>query len=147
MEELLSRAITIALKAHEGQVDKAGRPYASHIMRVTEMCITPDEKITGALHDIVEDTHWTFQMLSDEGFPKHIVDAVECLTRREGEDYFEYISRIKENDLASRVKIHDLNDNMDPRRCEELSDLNIERLSRYQKAKQELVDALLKHKC
>ncbi len=147
MEELLSKAITIALKAHEGQVDKAGRPYASHIMRVTEMCNTLDEKITGALHDIVEDTQWTFEMLYDEGFPKHIVDAVECLTRREGEDYFDYISRVKENELASRVKINDLNDNMDPRRCEELSDLNIERLSRYQKAKQELVDALSKRKC
>lgn len=146
MEELLSKAITIALRAHEGQVDKAGRPYASHIMRVTEMCNTLDEKITGALHDIVEDTQWTFEMLFDEGFPKHIVDAVECLTRREGEDYFDYISRVKENELASRVKINDLNDNMDPRRCEELSDLNIERLSRYQKAKQELVDALSKRK-
>ncbi|MDD6103648.1 MAG: GTP pyrophosphokinase [Bacteroidales bacterium] len=146
MEELLSKAITIALRAHEGQVDKAGRPYASHIMRVTEMCNTLDEKITGALHDIVEDTQWTFEMLYDEGFPKHIVDAVECLTRREGEDYFDYISRVKENELASRVKINDLNDNMDPRRCEELSDLNIERLSRYQKAKQELVDALSKRK-
>lgn len=147
MEELLSKAITIALRAHEGQVDKAGRPYASHIMRVTEMCNTLDEKITGALHDIVEDTQWTFEMLYDEGFPKRIVDAVECLTRREGEDYFDYISRVKENELASRVKINDLNDNMDPRRCEELSDLNIERLSRYQKAKQELVDALSKRKC
>ena len=147
MEELLSKAITIALRAHEGQVDKAGRPYASHIMRVTEMCNTLDEKITGALHDIVEDTQWTFEMLYDEGFPKHIVDAVECLTRREGEDYFDHISRVKENELASRVKINDLNDNMDPRRCEELSDLNIERLSRYQKAKQELVDALSKRKC
>ena len=146
MEELLSKAITIALRAHEGQVDKAGRPYASHIMRVTEMCNTLDEKITGALYDIVEDTQWTFEMLYDEGFPKHIVDAVECLTRREGEDYFDYISRVKENELASRVKINDLNDNMDPRRCEELSDLNIERLSRYQKAKQELVDALSKRK-
>lgn len=146
MEELLSKAITIALRAHEGHVDKAGRPYASHIMRVTEMCNTLDEKITGALHDIVEDTQWTFEMLYDEGFPKHIVDAVECLTRREGEDYFDYISRVKENELASRVKINDLNDNMDPRRCEELSDLNIERLSRYQKAKQELVDALSKRK-
>ena len=146
MEELLSKAITIALRAHEGQVDKAGRPYASHIMRVTEMCNTLDEKITGALHDIVEDTQWTFEMLYDEGFPKHIVDAVECLTRREGEDYFDYISRVKENELASRVKINDLNDNMDPRRCEELSDLNIERLSRYQKAKQELVDSLSKRK-
>ena len=147
MEDLLSKAITIALRAHEGQVDKAGRPYASHIMRVTEMCNTLDEKITGALHDIVEDTQWTLEMLYDEGFPKHIVDAVEHLTRREGEGYSDYISRIKENELASRVKINDLNDNMDPRRCEELSDLNFERLSRYQKAKQELVDALSKRKC
>ena len=56
MEKILSKAITLALKAHEGQVDKSGMPYAGHIMRVMAAGRTIDEKIVGVLHDVVEDT-------------------------------------------------------------------------------------------
>ena len=52
MENLLSKAITLALKAHEGQVDKSGMPYAGHIMRVMAAGRTMDEKIVGVLHDV-----------------------------------------------------------------------------------------------
>lgn len=44
MEKLLSKAITLALKAHEGQFDKSGIPYAGHIMRVMAAGRTIDEK-------------------------------------------------------------------------------------------------------
>ena len=60
MEKILSKAVTLALKAHEGQVDKSGMPYAGHIMRVMAAGRTMDEKIVGVLHDVVEDTEWTF---------------------------------------------------------------------------------------
>ena len=56
MEKLLSKAISLAIKAHEGQVDKSGMPYARHIMRVMAAGRTMDEKIVGVLHDVVEDT-------------------------------------------------------------------------------------------
>ena len=59
MEKILSKAITLALKAHEGQFDKSGMPYAEHIMRVMAAGRTTDEKIVGVLHDVVEDTDWT----------------------------------------------------------------------------------------
>ena len=59
----LERAKAIATSAHEGQVDKAGKPYIEHPMRVMNMGKTIEEKIAGVLHDVVEDSDWTFEML------------------------------------------------------------------------------------
>ena len=81
MEKILSKAVTLALKAHEGQVDKSGMPYAGHIMRVMAAGRTMDEKIVGVLHDVVEDTNWTFDALLAEGFPTLIVDALRYVTK------------------------------------------------------------------
>ena len=118
MDTLLAKAITLALKAHEGQFDKSGMPYAGHIMRVMAAGRTIDETIVGVLHDVVEDTDWTFDALLAEGFPVHIVDALRCVTKlSDNEPYDEYIERVKSNPLAIAVKINDLADNMDIRRC------------------------------
>lgn len=139
MEKLLSKAITLALKAHEVQVDKSGMPYAGHIMRVMAAGRTMDEKIVGVLHDVVEDTEWTFEALLKEGFPVHIVDALRCVTKlADNEPYDEFIERVKTNPLAVAVKINDLADNMDIRRYKELSDWDVKRLKKYLKAYQEL---------
>lgn len=139
MMNLLSKAITLALKAHEGQVDKSGMPYAGHIMRVMAVGKTIDEKIVGVLHDVVEDTDWTFDALLAEGFPVHIVDALRCVTKlSDNEPYDEFIERVKTNPLAVAVKINDLADNMDIRRYKELSDWDVKRLKKYLKAYHEL---------
>lgn len=139
MENLLSKAITLALKAHEGQVDKSGMPYAGHVMRVMAAGRTADEKIVGVLHDVVEDTDWTFDALLAEGFPTHIVDAIRCVTKlSDSEPYDEFIERVKTNPLAVAVKINDLTDNMDIRRYKELSESDVKRLRKYLKAYREL---------
>ena len=139
MEKILSNAISLALKAHEGQVDKSGMPYAGHIMRVMAAGRTIDEKIVGVLHDVVEDTEWTFEALLDDGFPMHIVDALRCVTKlSDSEPYDEFIERVKTNPLAVAVKINDLADNMDIRRYKELSDWDVKRLRKYLRAYQEL---------
>jgi (p)ppGpp synthase/HD superfamily hydrolase len=132
---MLVRAIHIATRAHEGQFDKSGMPYVGHVMRVMEAGRTMDEKIVGVLHDIVEDTDWTFERLEQEGFPKRIVDALRCLTKTsENEPYDEFIGRVKANTLAARVKINDLTDNMDIRRLKEIGASDVERLRKYLKA-------------
>lgn len=141
MEKILSKAITLALKAHEVQVDKSGMPYAGHIMRVMAAGRTMDEKIVGVLHDVVEDTEWTFEALLKEGFPVHIVDALRCVTKlSDDEPYDEFIERVKTNPLAVAVKINDIADNMDIRRYKELSDWDVKRLKKYLKAYQELTN-------
>jgi (p)ppGpp synthase/HD superfamily hydrolase len=140
MEKLLAKAIEIALKAHAGQTDKAGMPYIGHVMRVMQAGRTIDEKIVGVLHDIVEDTTWTFDALLAEGFPAHIVDALRCVTKlHDDEPYDEFILRVKSNPLAVAVKISDLTDNMDIRRLADITDKDAIRLRKYLKAYRELV--------
>lgn len=134
MEELLQKAIEIATEAHCGQVDKAGAPYIEHPTRVMNAGANMDEKIVGILHDVVEDSNWTFDALEAEGFPEHIITALRCITKREGEPYDKFIIRVKKNPLATAVKLNDLTDNMDIRRLPYLSDKDVKRLKRYLKA-------------
>ena len=89
------------------------------------------------LHDVVEDTDYTLDKLIEDGFPDEIVEAVDAITRRSGEDYFVYIDRVKANALATTVKIADLEHNTDDSRLAILSDANIKK-QRYEKAKRVL---------
>ena len=112
----LERAIPIATEAHKGQFDKAGREYIGHPIRVMEMGKTEDEKIVGVLHDVIEDTDWTFERLEAEGFSQEVINALRCVTKTsENENYDDFIDRVKKNPLAVAVKINDLTDNMDIR--------------------------------
>ena len=131
----LQRAIEIATEAHQGQFDKAGRDYIGHPLRVMEMGKTDEEKIVGVLHDVIEDTDWTFEKLSEEGFSQEIISALRCVTKlSENENYDDFIDRVKKNPLAVAVKINDLTDNMDIRRLPYLSDKDVKRLKKYLKA-------------
>jgi (p)ppGpp synthase/HD superfamily hydrolase len=127
----LERAIEIAREAHRGQVDKAGCDYIGHPLRVMAAGRNTAEKIAGVLHDVVEESSWTFAMLQAEGFASEIIEALRCLTRNDGESYDGYISRVKGNALAVAVKLNDLADNMDVRRLPVLAEKDVERLKRY----------------
>ena len=119
----LKRAIEIATQAHAGQVDKAGADYIGHPLRVMMKGETVDEKIAGVLHDVVEDTDWTFEMLEEEGLSSEVVEALRCVTKlSDDESYDDFIDRVLTNQLAMRVKLHDLEDNMDLARLDELTD-------------------------
>ena len=135
----LERAIEIALEAHSGQLDKSGCEYIGHPLRVMAAGNTIEEKIVGVLHDVVEDSGWTFEMLVAEGFSAEIVEALRCLTRlSETEPYDKFIARVKSNPLAVAVKLNDLTDNMDIRRLPYISDKDVKRLKRYLKAYKQL---------
>ena len=100
---------------------------------------TTEEKIVGVLHDVVEDTVWTFEQLEAEGFSADIIEALRCLTKQSAsEPYDKFIARIKHNPLAVAVKLNDLTDNMDIRRLPYLSDKDIKRLKKYLKAYKQL---------
>jgi len=131
----LQRAIEIATEAHQGQLDKAGRDYIGHPLRVMEMGKSEEEKIVGVLHDVIEDSDWTFEKLAEEGFSDEVIAALKCVTKTsENENYDDFIDRIKKNPLAAAVKINDLTDNMDIRRLPYLSDKDVKRLKKYLKA-------------
>src|SRR5690349_2225683 len=117
----LDLAIRIAVKAHKNQTDKYGNPYILHPLRVMGMGRTDEERIVGVLHDVVEDTDWTFEELRKEGFSERIIKALECVTKRsDDEDYDDFVERTRSNPLAVRVKLNDLIDNMDIRRMKEV---------------------------
>lgn len=129
--KMLNKALQIITEAHKNQTDKAGKPYIFHLLRVSEKGKTETEKICGLLHDLVEDTDWTFEKLKNEGFPDDVVDVLKCLTKLPFEPYPEYINRITKNSIAIQVKIYDLEDNMDIKRLEELTDKDFIRLMKY----------------
>ena len=111
--DLLARAIAIAADAHEGQSSKTGGPFIEHVRRVAEQVSGSDEKLVAWLHDVVEKgPGWSLDRLRQEGFPEQIVAAVDALSKRDGEDYFEFVRRSISNSLARPVKRADLNDNL-----------------------------------
>ena len=135
---MLVKAIQIAVSAHKEQVDKSGQPYILHLIRVMDAGKTEQEKICGVLHDLIEDTDWTFEKLENEGFSEKIISALKCVTKQENEDYDAFINRIKTNPLAIKVKLNDLKDNMDITRLVHITEKDTERLNKYLKAYQEL---------
>lgn len=137
----IERALEIATEAHAGQTDKAGAPYLSHPLRVSAAVEGSDEKIVAILHDVVEDSDWTLERLRTEGFSAAVVAAVDALTHREGEDYFDAIRRAKANPIARQVKLADLDDNSDRTRLNALTAKDEARLAKYEEAKRLLLDA------
>ena len=134
----LDRAIELAKQHHEGQTDKAGKPYIEHPLREMNQGESEEEKIVAVLHDIVEDTDISLDDLRSEGFSEEVVSAVECLTKQDGENYDSYIERISFNPLAVKIKLADLEDNSDLTRLPEVTDKDLERIEKYDKALEKL---------
>ena len=130
----LERAIEIAAKAHAGQVDKAGQPYVLHPLRMMLAVTTPEARMAAVLHDVVEDTAVTLDELRAEGFPASVLEAVEALTKREGEDYEAFIRRVAPNPIAREVKLADLRDNSDLSRIAEPTERDFARVEKYRRA-------------
>lgn len=143
LNEQLKRAIEIAVETHSGQVDRNGQPYLGHVFRVMNAGQTLQEKIVGALHDVIEDSDLTLEDLKTEGFPNEIIDAVYAMTHDVAtETYSEYLERVLKNHIAIRVKLNDLTDNMDLRRYDALNEEIINRMKKYLDAYQWLISNL-----
>lgn len=135
---LIEKALSIALEAHKGQTDKYGQPYVLHPLRLMHRFRDPELQTIAILHDVVEDSDWTLDQLRNEGFSDRIVGTVDALTRREEESYASLIDRAAGNPLATKVKLADLEDNMDIRRMKSIGDADLERLNRYRSAYEKL---------
>ncbi|MBQ3652871.1 MAG: bifunctional (p)ppGpp synthetase/guanosine-3',5'-bis(diphosphate) 3'-pyrophosphohydrolase [Synergistaceae bacterium] len=119
--ELVNKAIDLAYEAHHGQRDKTGRPYFVHVMHVAEQMDDEYSACAALLHDTLEDTHIGLERLERE-FPREVVEAVKALTKRRGVSYSEYIEGVRRNPIARKVKLADLEHNLDVRRlagCED----------------------------
>ena len=137
--ELINKAIDIAYSAHHGQRDKSGRPYFLHPVVVASQMDNEYETCAALLHDVIEDTNITLGEL-EKIFPREITEAVSILTHKEGVDYLDYIREIKRNPIARKVKLADLNHNMDITRLGRANAQDIEafnkRMKKYELAQQ-----------
>lgn len=111
MTDQVQAAIDFAVKAHEGQVDKQGAPYFLHVLRISAAGKTTEEKIAGALHDVIEDTAYTEADLRAR-FDAGIIDAVVLLTHEKGSPYKPYVEKLAPNPIARAVKTYDLIDHL-----------------------------------
>lgn len=135
---LLERAIALAAKAHEGQLDKAGAPYILHALRVMLKMETNEEMTAAVLHDVVEDTDVTLDDLRHEGFGEVVLEAVDLMTHRASDSYDAYVEKLKDHTMARKIKRADLMDNMDLRRMISLTDEEMNKILKYYKAWEKL---------
>ena len=137
MTPTLEDAIVLAAEAHRGQVDKAGRPYILHPLRVMSHLgaqASDEARMAALLHDVVEDTPITMDELRKCGYPPVVLSAVASLTKRDGEDYEAFVRRAGRDVLARVVKIADLHDNMDLTRIASPAEKDLARLEKYRRA-------------
>ena len=139
--EIFKAAYDIAKKAHEGQIDKAGAPYISHPIRVSNSFKATQvaERTVALLHDVLEDSSLTEDDLVHMGIPRFLVDLVEVLTRKPGEEYMAFIQRCGEHPITSAVKLADLEDNLKVTRLKRLELKDLERINRYLEARRFLL--------
>ena len=134
----LDQAICIATKAHSGQTDKAGKPYILHPLRLMFQFDTETEMIAAVLHDVIEDSDITCDDLMSAGFSDEVISAIDCLSKRKNENYDRFILRVSENDLARKVKIEDIKDNLDLTRLSQITEKDLRRIEKYHRALQTL---------
>ncbi len=127
----LEDAIALAVASHRGQTDKAGQPYVLHPLRVMLRVDGEHARMAAVLHDVVEDCGVTLDALRAQGYPEEVVSAVDALTKREGESYEQFVDRASAHPVARRVKLADVEDNMDIRRLRDVTEKDRARLARY----------------
>lgn len=130
-------AYNLAKEKHSGQKDLSGIDYIKHPVKVASYCKTVEEKVVALLHDTLEDTNLTKNEIRQK-FGDKIAEAVDIMTKKEGESYMDYIRRCGTNNLTKTVKLADLRHNMQMDRLTTITEKDITRFNKYKKAKQML---------
>ena len=131
---MTKKALCIAYKAREGQVDKTGIPYIFHPFHLAESMTDENSTIVALLHDVIEDTDWTIDDLEKEGFNEDILTALKLMTHNPAEPYMDYISRLSTCPVARQVKLADLYHNSDQTRVENPDEKMLKRWEKYDRA-------------
>lgn len=131
---MTKKAIKLIFEKHKGQVDRAGIPYVNHPLHVAEQMQDENTTIVALLHDVVEDTDTTFAELEEMGFNEEIISALKLLTHDKNVDYFEYVQEVGKNEIARKVKLKDLEHNMDLTRLDNVTNEDLLRVEKYVKS-------------
>lgn len=130
MDHLLETAIRLAAKVHKGQKDRFGKPYILHVLRVMMRGQDVEEQLLGALHDVLERSVLTPADILEKGFSPRVVMALEHISRVPEETYEQYIDRVLLDNLATRVKMHDLADKMNLLHVQQLDPADLKRYNK-----------------
>ncbi len=136
---IIEKAIALAVQKHAGQIDKGGQPYILHPLRLMFKVKTPEQQIVAVLHDVLEDTDTTVVDLISLGFSSEIIEAIQALTKKEGESRIQAAYRAVKNPIARAVKLVDIADNMDLTRIAQPSEKDLLRLEEYKHVQQILL--------
>ncbi len=129
-------AIALAAEAHRGHryPSPEAEPYIFHPLRVMLAFAGAHEQMAAVLHDAVEDSCLTSGDLVRSGYPPEVIEVIECLTRRTGEPYSEYVERVATNEVARRIKLVDLAENLANNRRTPDAPGNAARIVEYESA-------------
>lgn len=128
------KALKLCFEAHKDQTDKSGLPYVFHPFHLAEQMEDEETTIVALLHDVVEDTPYTFADLEKFGFSPQVIEAIRLMTHVRGVPYMQYVARIRENPIARKVKLADLRHNSDLSRLDHVDERARERAEKYQAA-------------
>lgn len=128
------KALKLCFDAHKDQVDKSGLPYVFHPFHLAEQMQDENTTIAALLHDVVEDTDYTLDDLRAMGFGDEVVEALSYMTHDPSVPYMEYVKRIRENEIARKVKLADLKHNSDITRLNHIDQQALERVEKYAQA-------------
>ena len=128
------KALAICFEAHKDQADKSGLPYVFHPFHLAEQMEDEVTTVVALLHDVVEDTDWTFEGLAAEGFAPEAIAALRLLTHNDDTLYPDYVAKIKPDPIARAVKLADLRHNSDLSRLETVDDEALRRREKYLEA-------------
>lgn len=134
------KALRLCFEAHKNQVDKGGSPYVFHPFHLAEQMKDESSTIVALLHDVVEDTDYTFADLRHMGFESEVIEALRLMTHDENIPYMEYIEKIRENPIARAVKLADLKHNSDLTRLDAVDERILKRKEKYSRAIRLLTD-------
>ena len=131
---LTKKAMILCFEAHKDQLDKSGIPYVFHPVHLAEQMDDEYSTVTALLHDVVEDTSYTFEDLQNFGYPEEVLEALRLLTHDKAVPYMEYVAAIKGNPIARKVKLADLRHNSDITRLNIIDQRALERVKKYREA-------------
>lgn len=130
---MLATMLSIAAKAHEGQFDKAGKPYMLHVLEVMRLVASEDEELNciAVGHDLFEDTKVTAQQLLSYGFTQRVVSGIQAMTKTPGISYAQYKEQVKANPDSVIVKKADLRHNSCLTRLRGVTEKDLARTEKY----------------
>ena len=128
------KALKLSFEAHKNQTDKSGLSYVYHPFHLAEQMTDENSTVVALLHDVVEDTEYTFEDLQKLGFNDVVIEALKLLTHDDAVPYMDYVKVIQGNEIARAVKLADLKHNSDLTRLDFVDEKAHARMEKYEEA-------------